>query len=50
MRFIDTHAHLDGEEFATDRHDVMQRAQQAGCTAIMVPAIDLSSSARIIHL
>ena len=50
MRFSDTHAHLDGEEFAADRDDVMQRARQAGCTDIMVPAIDLTSSVNIIDL
>ena len=50
MRFSDTHAHLDGEEFAADRDDVMQRARQAGCTDIMVPAIDLPSSVNIIDL
>ena len=42
-KFIDTHCHLDGEEFATDRDAVVQRAREAGCTGIFLPAIDLAS-------
>ncbi len=43
MNYIDTHCHLDGEEFNTDRDAVVQRARDAGCTAIFLPAIDLAS-------
>ena len=48
--FIDTHCHLDGEEFDEDRVEVMQRAREAGCKAIFLPAIDLPSSQRIVKL
>jgi len=48
--FIDTHCHIDGEEFDTDRDDVIQRARQAGVTKVFVPAIDLPSSERILKL
>ena len=48
--FVDTHCHLDGEEFQTDREAVMQRAREAGCGAIFLPAIDLPSSERIVSL
>lgn len=41
--FIDTHCHLDGEEFAQDRDAVVQRAQEVGCKAIFLPAIDVAS-------
>jgi len=41
--FIDTHCHLDGEEFAEDRNAVVQRAREAGCKAIFLPAIDVKS-------
>ena len=43
LNFIDTHCHLDGEEFAQDRDAVIQRAREAGCTAIFLPAIDVPS-------
>ena len=43
LMFIDTHCHLDGEEFAEDRAAVVQRAREAGCSHIFLPAIDLKS-------
>ncbi len=43
MNFIDTHCHLDGEEFKDDRDVVVQRAREAGCQAIFLPAIDVAS-------
>ena len=43
MNYIDTHCHLDGEEFAADRDAVVQRAREAGCAQIFLPAIDLAS-------
>ena len=43
ISFIDTHCHLDGEEFAEDRQQVIQRAREAGAEAIFIPAIDLKS-------
>lgn len=41
--FIDTHAHLDGTEFAEDRAAVVQRAKDAGASQVFIPAIDLPS-------
>lgn len=43
MNFIDTHAHLDGTEFDTDRDEVVARAREAGVSRIFLPAIDLQS-------
>ena len=43
LQFVDTHCHLDGEEFAADRDVVIQRAREAGCSAIFLPAIDVAS-------
>lgn len=43
LTFIDTHAHLDGEEFDADRDEVMARAKAAGAKRIFIPAIDLNS-------
>ena len=50
MNYIDTHCHLDGEEFNADREVVMQRAREAGVGKIFLPAIDLPSSQRILSL
>ena len=44
MNFIDTHTHLDGEEFDADRNLVIERAQEAGVSKVFVPAIDMSST------
>ena len=43
MNFIDTHTHLDGEEFREDLAEVVKRAQEAGVSKVFVPAIDLPS-------
>jgi TatD DNase family protein len=43
MNFIDTHTHLDGEEFREDLPEVVKRAQEAGVSKVFVPAIDLTS-------
>lgn len=40
---IDTHTHIDGEEFDDDRDLAIQRARQAGVEAMLIPAIDLKS-------
>ena len=50
MNFIDTHCHLDGEEFRDDLEAVMQRAREVGCTKVFVPAIDLKSSQASLEL
>ena len=40
--FIDTHAHLDAEEFAADRDAIIERARSAGVVALVCPAISLN--------
>ena len=47
---IDTHCHLDGEEYNDDRAEVIARAVEAGVEKMFVPAIDLPSSRRILDL
>lgn len=42
-QFIDTHAHLDGEEFENDLPEVIQRAKESGVKAVFIPGIDASS-------
>lgn len=42
LTLVDSHAHLDMEEFDDDRNEVIQRAHQDGVIAILCPA-DLSN-------
>lgn len=41
---IDTHIHLDGEEFAADLDEVVARAKQAGVGKMLLPAIDANTT------
>ena len=50
LNYTDTHCHLDGEEFAQDREQVIERAREAGVGKIFLPAIDLPTSRRILDL
>jgi len=43
IEFVDSHAHLDMEEFDTDRDEVLRRAFQSGIQAILCPAEATSS-------
>ncbi len=45
--FIDTHAHIDGEEFADDLPATLLRAREAGVGALFVPAINEQSIASV---
>ena len=42
--YIDTHAHLYGEEFLEDVDAVVRRAQQAGASKMVLPAVDEASA------
>lgn len=44
---IDTHTHIDGEEFDADRDEVIARARRAGVGKMFVPAIDMKSLATV---
>ena len=35
LSFVDSHAHIDGEEFDADRDEVVERARAAGVRAIL---------------
>lgn len=50
MNYIDTHCHLDGEEFAADRAEVVQRAREAGCVSIFLPAINMASCQSVLDV
>lgn len=47
---IDTHTHLDGEEFKDDLAEVMTRAKAAGVSKVFLPAIDLKSVATVLDV
>src|SRR5947207_1408603 len=47
---IDTHAHLDFPDFASDLEDVLRRANDAGVTRIITIGSSLKSSRRAIEL
>ena len=47
---IDTHCHLDGEEFQDDLEQVVARARQAGVEAIGIPGIDLKSCESVMEV
>ena len=50
ISFTDTHTHLDGEEFANDLPDVVQRAKDAGVSRVLIPAIDLKNVDSVVKL
>lgn len=50
VHYIDTHCHLDGEDFHDDLDAVILRAREAGCTKILVPAIDLPSCQTVMEV
>lgn len=50
LQFIDTHAHLDVEEFAEDLPEVIIRAKEAGVAKIFLPAIDLPSVSTVLQV
>lgn len=47
---IDTHSHIYSEEFDDDRDEMLQRAKDAGVSAIILPSIDSDSFQRMTDL
>lgn len=47
---IDTHTHLDAEEFDEDRALAFERAKEAGVARVFLPAIDVKTSHAILAL
>ena len=45
MQFIDTHIHIDGEEFKDDLDEVVARAKEVGAIQLFVPGINYDSIA-----
>ena len=47
MHFVDTHIHIDGVEFDSDRSLVVERARKAGVLKMFVPAINMDSLQKV---
>lgn len=50
IHLIDTHAHLDGTEYADDLPAVVARAAEAGVGRIFVPAISMENLDRVVEV
>ena len=44
---IDTHTHIDSEDFDIDLEETISRAKEAGVEKVFLPAIDYASSVKI---
>jgi len=50
MRLVDTHCHLDFENYKDDLEDVLERASSAGVVRMIVPGTSVASSRKAIEL
>lgn len=50
MQLIDTHAHSYSEQFSSDVNEMIIRAQQAGLSSILLPAVDSESHESMLRL
>ncbi len=48
--FVDTHAHIYGDDFAVDLDEVILRARQAGADKVFLPATDLNSTDQVVQV
>ncbi len=47
---LDTHCHLDADEFVTDRDAIIQRAAQSGVSGLLIPAVRARDFQSVKHL
>ena len=50
ISLVDTHAHIDGEDFDGDREEMLIRAEKAGVVAVVTFGDTMESSARVVKL
>lgn len=50
ISLVDTHAHIDGEDFDVDREEMLSRAKKAGVVAVVTFGDTMESSARVVKL
>ena len=47
---IDTHAHIDGEEFDDDRLEVISRAKEAGVGSVFIPNVNVAGVGKMLQV
>ncbi len=50
IKIVDTHTHLDAEEFDEDRAEAFARAKEAGVRQVFLPAIDVKTTRSVLAL
>ncbi|MBP5199662.1 MAG: TatD family hydrolase [Schwartzia sp.] len=50
IALVDTHAHIDGEDYADDREEMLERAKRAGVVAVVTFGDTMEASARAVGL
>ena len=50
IALVDTHAHIDGEDFEADREETLSRAKRAGVVAVVTFGDTMEASARVVKL
>ena len=45
--WFDTHCHLDADEFAADRDEVVARLTEKGVSRVLVPAVSVDTIATV---
>lgn len=50
ITLVDTHSHIDGEDFDVDREEMLARAKQAGVVAVVTFGDTMEASARVVKL
>ena len=50
IALVDTHAHIDGEDFEADREEMLSRAKRAGVVAVVTFGDTMEASARVVKL
>ncbi len=50
MMLVDTHCHLDAQEFDPDRNDVIERSRQAGVGAFVIPAVERRAFEKVLAI
>lgn len=50
MKLIDTHCHIDSEQFEGDLEDVLRRSKEAGVQRVYLPAVDVANLSKVVEL